>query len=46
MRMIRIIDGVTLDMGTPEYTEENLSQCHLVHHKFQMDWPSIRPGLQ
>jgi len=46
MRMIKINGGMTLDTGTPEYTEENLSQCHLVQHKFQMDWPSIKPGLQ
>ena len=32
--------------GTPEYMEENLSQCHLVHHKFFMDWPGIKLGLQ
>jgi len=41
VRMIRIISGMTLDIGTPEYMQENLSHCQLVHDKFQMDWLSI-----
>jgi hypothetical protein len=29
----------------PKYSGKNLSQCHFVHHKPQMDWPGIEPGL-
>jgi hypothetical protein len=27
-----------------KYWEDNLSWCHLVHHKSYMDWPVIEPG--
>jgi hypothetical protein len=30
--------------GKPEELGENLSQCHLAHHKSHMDWPGIEPG--
>ena len=27
-------------------TGENLKpQCHFRHHKFQLDWPDIKPGV-
>jgi hypothetical protein len=26
-----------------KYSEKNLYQGHLVHHKFHMDWPGIEP---
>jgi hypothetical protein len=26
-----------IDRGKPKYSEKNLSQCHLVHHKSHMD---------
>jgi hypothetical protein len=34
-----------LDRGKPKYSEQDLSQCHFVHHKFHMDRPGIKPGL-
>jgi hypothetical protein len=27
----------------PKYSEKNLSQYHLVNHKFQMDWIGVEP---
>lgn len=27
----------------PQYSEKNLCQCHLVHHKSQTDWPKTAP---
>jgi hypothetical protein len=29
--------------GKPKYSWKNLSQCHFVHHKSNMDWPGIEP---
>lgn len=29
--------------GGPKYWEENLSYCHSVHHKFDVDGPGIEP---
>jgi hypothetical protein len=29
------------DGGKLKYLEKNLSQCHFVHNKSQMDWPGI-----
>jgi hypothetical protein len=34
------------DRGQPKYSEKNLCQCHFVHQKSQMDWPTHKPGLQ
>ena len=35
---------VDIDWGKPKLREENnLSQCHFVHHKFHIDWPGIEP---
>jgi hypothetical protein len=31
-------------METPKYSEENASQCRIVHHKSHMNWPRIEPG--
>ena len=31
------------DRGKLKYLDDNLSQCHLVHHKFHTDWPRIEP---
>jgi len=33
------------DKGKPNYWEKNLSQCHLLDHKFHVDCPGIEPGL-
>jgi hypothetical protein len=29
-----------------QYSEKNLSQCHCVYHKYQVDLPGIEPGLR
>jgi hypothetical protein len=34
------------DRGKPKYSGKNLSQCHFIHHKSQMDWPEIEYGFQ
>jgi len=44
MRMIRIIGGVTLDMGTPEYTEENLSATWSITN-FKWTGPALDLGF-
>jgi hypothetical protein len=31
------------DEGKPKYLEKNLSQCHYIHRKYQMEWPGIEP---
>jgi hypothetical protein len=28
----------------PKYSEQNLSHCHSVHHKYHVDCPGIEPG--
>jgi len=30
-----------IDRRKLKYLDKNLSQCHLVHHKFHTDWPRI-----
>jgi len=30
--------------GKSEYSEQNLPQCHSVHHKFRLDFLGIEPG--
>jgi len=32
------------DRGKPKYSEKNLSKCHFVQCKSQMDWNGIKPG--
>jgi hypothetical protein len=32
-----------IDTGKLKYLQRNLSQCHLLHHKYHMDWPGIEP---
>jgi hypothetical protein len=32
------------DRGKQNYSEKNLSQCHLVHHKSHTYWPWIELG--
>jgi hypothetical protein len=34
------------DRGQSKYSEKNLCQCHFVHQKSQMNWPTYKPGLQ
>jgi hypothetical protein len=34
------------DRGKPQYSEEDLSQCHSVYHKTYVDWPGIAPVPQ
>ena len=29
------------DRGNVKYSERNLSQFHVVYHKFHIDWPGI-----
>jgi hypothetical protein len=33
-----------MDTGKPKFSEKNLFQCHLVHHKYHMLWPGIKHG--
>jgi hypothetical protein len=33
-----------IDRGKPKNSGKNLSQCHFVHNKSNMDWPGIEPG--
>jgi hypothetical protein len=30
--------------GKLTYSEKNLSQCHFMPKKYQIDWPGIEPG--
>jgi hypothetical protein len=33
-----------IDAGKPKISERKLSQCHFVHQKSHIDWPSRKPG--
>jgi hypothetical protein len=38
--------GNDTDREKPKYTEKHLSQCHLIHHKFRMDWLGVLLSLK
>jgi hypothetical protein len=38
------IGGTIMTWGKPKWSEKNLSQCHFVRQKSQMDWPRIKAG--
>jgi hypothetical protein len=33
-----------IDRVKPKYSGKTFSPCHLVHHKYHMDWPGIETG--
>jgi hypothetical protein len=33
-------------MGKPKYSDRNLSQYHLVYHRYPMYWPGIDPRIR
>jgi hypothetical protein len=35
---------MTKTLEKTKHPEKNLSQCHFVYHKFDMDWPGIETG--
>jgi hypothetical protein len=37
--------GAVIMVGKQKYSEKTLYQCHVIHHKFLMDWPSTDSGL-
>jgi hypothetical protein len=39
-------NGIDIDRRKPKNSEENLPQCHFVHHKFYIDWLGANPGLR
>ena len=41
LNMDKVWDGS--NWVKPKYWKKNMSQWHLVHHKFNIDWPGIKP---
>jgi len=40
--MVHWLNGT--ERTKPKYMEKNLYQCHCVHHKSYVDWPTTEPG--